>query len=641
MKINQNIKSKPILDVPTKLRLDFNDFIGNRLKVNLEEWLLKAIDNNPAIIGMFKLRENNSQLNLDIWSGEYLGKFLIGAILCWKINRNKPLKELIEQIIIEISKIQGIDGYLGPFSKDKRFFGIIKKFIKSDWLELSTFEGTTDIHRILKTIRVTPLYEGNVCDLWGHYHIMLGLWYWYCETGNKQSYKICIKAADLICNIFLDSKKAISDAGSYEFNMAIIHIFCLLYKKVSNPKYLKIINKIESEWNKEGAGNYLASAIIGKEFFEIPRPRWESLHSIQALAELYYITGDEKYRKAFEHFYWSIVKYDRHNTGGFSSGEQARGNPYDPRVIETCATIAWITLNVDMLRLTGNSAIADELELSTFNAMIGSQSKSGRWWTYNTPMDGFRKAFYQDVNWQCLPGGPELNCCYTNASRGLGILSEWAILKSDNKFMINYYGPCSFEFLLPSGNYIKIVQETIYPKNGQIVFKILLRKSEKFALNLRIPNWSKNTFLAINNKKFFNITPGKYFSIDRVWGNNDIVHLKLDMDFHFWIGDNECSGKTSIYTGPILLSFDEHFNSKTLKNLQTIHFSIFKNKFQKIDQEDTWLLFKFSLDNKNNLFLCDFASAGSYGSYYKTWLTINELPKDGLKKFFNFFKPKK
>ena len=46
-------------------------------------------------------------------------------------------------------------------------------------------------------------------------------------------------------------------------------------------------------------------------------------------------------RKAFENLWWSICKLDRHNNGGFSSGEQAQGNPYHPGAIETCCTVAW------------------------------------------------------------------------------------------------------------------------------------------------------------------------------------------------------------------------------------------------------------------------------------------------------------
>ena len=63
---------------------------------------------------------------------------------------------------------------------------------------------------------------------------------------------------------------------------------------------------------------YLRDALAGKDYYQFPEPRWECLHTIQGLASLYEITGEQKYRKAFERLWWSIVKFDRHNTGGFS-----------------------------------------------------------------------------------------------------------------------------------------------------------------------------------------------------------------------------------------------------------------------------------------------------------------------------------
>lgn len=88
------------------------------------------------------------------------------------------------------------------------------------------------------------------------------------------------------------------------------------------------------------------------------------------------------------HIYQSIRRTDRHNTGAFSSTEQAVGNPYDTRAIEACCVVAWGALCIDVLRLTGDPTFVDELELATYNAILGAQYPSGRWWTYNTPMDG-------------------------------------------------------------------------------------------------------------------------------------------------------------------------------------------------------------------------------------------------------------
>src|SRR5204863_8348852 len=112
-----------------------------------------------------------------------------------------------------------------------------------------------------------------------------------------------------------------------------------------------------------------------------PKPRWESLHPILGLSALYRISGKREYKEAVEKIWWSIVKFDRHNNGGFSSGEQAQGNPYHPGAIETCCTIAWIALGVEVLALTANSVVADEIVLSTLNSVLGLHSRTGRWVT--------------------------------------------------------------------------------------------------------------------------------------------------------------------------------------------------------------------------------------------------------------------
>src|SRR4029079_6255926 len=131
-----------------------------------------------------------------------------------------------------------------------------------------------------------------------------------------------------------------------------------------------------------------------------------------------------------EHIWWSIAEGDRHNTGGFSSGEAATGSPYDSGAIETCCTVAWMALSVDMLRLTGNPVVADELEWSAWNAALGAQHPSGRWWTYNTPMDCQRTASARAIVFQALAGSPELNCCSVNGPRSLCLLADWAVMYS-------------------------------------------------------------------------------------------------------------------------------------------------------------------------------------------------------------------
>src|SRR3989442_8769729 len=197
--------------------------------------------------------------------------------------------------------------------------------------------------------------------------------------------------------------------------------------------------EVEKGW--ERAGDYLRAGLDGREYFQSPRPRWESLHDLQGLVELWRITGEQRYRDAFIHHWRSIRRWDRRNTGAFSSGEQATGNPYAPTAIETCCTVAWMALTLDYLRLTGDPRAADDLELAKLNGGLGAQHVSGRWWTYNTPMDGVREASAHTIVFQARAGTPELNCCSVNGPRVLGMLSDWAVMSAKDGLVVNSYLP--------------------------------------------------------------------------------------------------------------------------------------------------------------------------------------------------------
>ncbi len=187
--------------------------------------------------------------------------------------------------------------------------------------------------------------------------------------GRHPARNAAVRIGDLVCRTFLDTDLRVLNAGSPEMNMAIVHGLTRLYQATGESRYLAMAREVVRDF--EQAGDYYRTGLAGREFYRTPRPRWESLHSLQGLADLYRITGDASYRDAFLHHWASIRRWDLRNTGGFSSGEQATGNPYANDAIETCCVIAWQEVMLDALKLTGDSTIADDLESSLFNAALG------------------------------------------------------------------------------------------------------------------------------------------------------------------------------------------------------------------------------------------------------------------------------
>jgi uncharacterized protein len=592
---------QPKLTHNQQIDYQFTGYLADYLRGVSEQWLNVAPAANPAMLEMFRDRDRRPYRELVPWAGEFAGKYLTAATQVLRLTGDAQLKAQLTEFVRELTSLQAEDGYLGPWPHDYRLTGTAPQLLK-----------------------------GGTWDAWGHYHVMLGLLLWWGETDDALSLDCARRIGDLFCTRFLGKRSLrLVDTGSTEMNLAPAHSLCLLYNATGDRRYLDLAMQIVDEFaatdaaGQPLAGDYLHAALAGQEFFATPKPRWESLHPIMALVELYYITGDERYRQAGEHWWWSIVKLDRHNNGGFSSGEQAQGNPYHPGAIETCCTIAWMALSVEMLRLTGNSIVADELELSTINSVVGLHSVTGRWATYNTPMDGVRKASAHEIVFQARAGSPELNCCSVNAARGFGLLGEWALLQDAEGLVLNWYGPGTLTATLPTGDPVRLVQMTDYPRTGAIRLHVETAQPQALTLKLRIPYWSAKTTVRVNQVAVEPVVPGHYLALRRVWSPSDVVEIELDFTPHFWVGEQECAGLTSVYRGPVLLTYDRRFNELDPEAVPQL-------TPQQLPGElvswHGWLepIVLLAIDTAaGKLHLCDFGSAGEGGTPYRSWLPVS------------------
>lgn len=594
-------------DRPAKATYDLRGPFAGYLRGATDQWLKIAPAANPGMLEMFRDRERRPLRAMEPWAGEFAGKYLTGAVQVLRLTGDREFRDSLAQFVREWVALQADDGYLGPWPADSRLTG--------------------------RAPNVGKGQPGDTWDAWGHYHALVGLLLWHAETGDAAALAAARKVGDLLCNRFLgDKTPRLVNTGSTEMNLAPVHGLALLYRATRDARHLALARQLVGEFaatspdGKPLAGDYLRAGLAGTEFFATPKPRWESLHPILGLAELSRLTGDASYRKAFEHLWWSIVKLDRHNNGGFSSGEQAQGNPYHPGAIETCCTIAWLAMSVEMLRLTGDSIVADELELSTLNSVLGLHSPTGRWATYNTPMDGVRKASAHEIVFQSREGTPELNCCSVNAARGLGLVSEWAVMRDANGLRLNWYGPGTMSAELPSGVAVRLTQETDYPRDGTVRITIDPAQPTAFALRLRVPHWSSVTRASVNGVPVDAPRQGSYLTLDRKWTASDRVELAFDFRPHFWVGERECRGKVSVYRGPILLTWDRRFNDTSPADVPALTADALPGRVAEWSGSNKPMLLLEVPAGGRTVRLCDFATAGQAGSPYRSWLPIEGTP---------------
>lgn len=580
-------------------RFKFAGPVEMRIEANVEDWLLRAPSANPGMLEMFRIRDRKPVPNLVPWAGEFVGKYLISAVQALRMTRNPRLEEQVKSVVEQLIATQADDGYLGPFPKNERLL--------KHW------------------------------DLWGHYHALLALTLWAEYGGSPEAVAAARRAADLVCTTYLSGERRVIDAGDHEMNMTILTGIAIMHRLTHESRYLQMAREVEKDWEK--AGDYLSTGLNGTEFFQTPRPRWESLHDLQGLVELWRITGEDRYRTAFLHHWRSICRWDRRNTGGFSSGEQATGNPFAPTAIETCCTVAWMAVTLDYLKLTGDPIAVDELELSMLNAGLGAQHPSGRWWTYNTPMDGAREASAHSIVFQARAGTPELNCCSVNGPRVLGVLSEWAVMAKDQGLVVNWLGAGRSSARLPDSTLVTITSSSDAWLDGGTEWRVDAPAGKMIPLQFRVPSWARNPTWKLNGELLPGPAEDGYVRIERAWQPDDRLIFNCELPIRFVAGAKEADGRVSLYRGPLLLAYDQSHNDFDEGEIPPVD-------LERLDESAVvdryggsmvqsgpfrpWVKIQVPTVDGRRLMLVDFASAGAAGTRYRSWLAPAKAPAPPL-----------
>ena len=550
--------------------------------------------------------------NIQKWYGEFVGKLLQGMAYCYQATSDGDLASAANEIIDELAKAQGKDGYLGVFVGADRY----------------------------------ALSGGN-WDLWNQYHCISGLLEWYKLTGNETALAVAKRAIDRIYETFKDRSYIVS--GGFETNRGIAHGYAQMYQITDEEKYLNEAVRIIEEDCKSDANGWYQMALQGKDFVDSNCLRWEVLHMIMTLGILYEETGNKEYYTVMSRVFESILKTDVHNAGTFTTNEGACGSPYAEGIVETCCTVAWAAFANEYYKYNQSVRVADELERSYLNGILGSLLDNDKYCTYNTPVngikgsasfhgggyDGRRVPSQEDISFQYNTASPDMNCCQANYARGIGQISQWAVMSGKGTLYVNYYGASSITTLI-DGKPIILTQETKYPLNGAIKLTVSgLEKETEFTLKLRVPAWAHGTKVSYDGNSVM-AKCGEYFEIKKTFRNGDEILLDIALSFTYWAGEENQSGLTSVFYGPILLTLDGNYAANVKRNAPFTREDIENAVISEGGGSDV-MLFAFVKTEGKLIRLVDFASAGKYNgksepATYYTWLNVegSPCPKQGV-----------
>lgn len=181
-------------------------------------------------------------------------------------------------------------------------------------------------------------------------------------------------------------------------------------------------------------------------------------------------------------------------------------------------------------------------------------------------------------------------CCQHNHGQGWPYFIEHLVMAtSDNGIAAAIYGACEAKVKVAGGKAVEIIEETNYPFEESIRFRIKTSGKVTFPFYFRVPTWASDPSVTINGKTAAEkLAIGKYVCIEREWKNGDEIVLNVPMKLSQSVWHANLDSR-SIHYGPLTFSLKI---KKEYKEVSSVETAIGDSKWQKNADPSKWLSYE-------------------------------------------------
>jgi hypothetical protein len=202
-----------------------------------------------------------------------------------------------------------------------------------------------------------------------------------------------------------------------------------------------------------------------------------------------------------------------------------------------------------LLSVTGDSKLADRLEMITYNALPSTMGPYH--WTHQ---------YFQRTNQvMCRVGGggfefgldTNFPCCTTNMPQSWPKFAANTWMATPDKGLVAaVYSPSEVTANVADGQPVTIIEETEYPFDDTITFTVKTNKAVEFPLYVRIPGWTKGATITTPDGET-KPDSDQYVKLQRKWKNGDKVKVTLPMHIEI---KPQLEGAIAVQRGPLVYS---------------------------------------------------------------------------------------
>ena len=568
----------------------------------IENIQLKRTDFWRAFVEQFRTYPDSE---MKAWRGEYWGKMMRGACFTYQYTQDDELYSILEETVRDLMTTQDELGRISTYTVETEFDG---------W------------------------------DLWCRKYVLLGFQYFLDICRDKKLYADVIecmkKHADYIMKYVgspSEGKREITSCTRHWLGLnssSILEPYVRLYNLTGEQKYFDYATYIV-DCGGISEGNIFELAYENKlSPFEYPTTKaYEMMSCFEGLLEYYRVTKIEKYKTAVVNFANKVLESDITLIGCSGCIHELFDNSIKSQTAtalldvmqETCVTVTWMKFCHQILCVTGDSHFADAIEISTYNALLGSVNSYG-----STNLNGFafdsyaplfldiravRSGGYQPMDGDVTGYG----CCACIASAGTALMGLASVMQGKDGIYTNLYVPGTTTCKTPSGTEFFLKVDTEYPvKNTVNIFVQKAKGDEEFTLAFRIPSWCKKAEMTVCGEKV-DVKSGTYATISRKWNCCDKITLIFDMPMVAVLPplggyDENSKHLIALSKGPLVFARDARMGEK-VDGLVDIKYD--ENMIvDAIETEigfDCLCAYKIPQNDGTYFTVCDFSSCG------KTW----------------------
>lgn len=347
--------------------------------------------------------------------------------------------------------------------------------------------------------------------------------------------------------------------------------------------------EIYLDFAKEWDYPYFWDKLLKKDFKIGPRHAYSHVNSLSSAAMAYIVTKDNKYLQAIETAYEEILKNHTFATGGYGPaetlfadeegylGDSLKANWDADRLHKTyrnfadsvctrddkwgscevsCCSWAVFKLCNYLLTLTGDARYGDWAEKLLYNGCGGQPpiTKEGKVLYY---ADYFVNGGFKSVEDGRLHGNGssfEWQCCTGTFPEDVAEYSNMLYYRDEDGIYVSQYLPSRVMFTIREGAF-SLENESFYPKERQLRFKIRSSSEREFAIRFRVPSWATGKNIVRVNGEVI-AAPAKantWITLTGSWKDEDVIEIEYEFKLRFEAVDKHSPQIAALCYGPVVL----------------------------------------------------------------------------------------